>query len=114
MRYFKPEEFQHCKPSCTVADMNPSFLDKLDAVRDASGTSMRLLSAFRSSSYDRAHGRTGKGFHTYGRAVDVYCADGSSRAKIIRACLALSLTVGVYSTFLHIDDRPNCIVFYGK
>jgi uncharacterized protein YcbK (DUF882 family) len=114
MRYFKPEEFISCKPSCSVEQMNASFLQKLDTARELAQVPFVLLSAYRSPEHDLSRGRSGRGYHTLGRAVDVKCIDGLSRWRIIYACMRLSLSVGVYSDFLHIDDRPNCIVFYGK
>lgn len=105
LRYFKPEEFSKCTPKCSMDDMNVDFLQRLDAVRAASGVVFRLNSAYRSSTYDRAKGRTGKGFHTKGRAVDIDCRDSVSRAKVIAACFEFGLSCGISSTFIHIDDR---------
>lgn len=114
MRYFKAEEFTHCNPSCSVEQMNHAFLEKLDTARDLAKCPFYLLSAYRSPEHEKARGRTGKGYHTFGRAVDVSCSDGCSRWRIVYACMRVGLSVGIYSTFIHIDDRPNCIVFYGK
>lgn len=117
LRYFKPEEFSKCTPHCSVDDMNVDFLQRLDAVRASCGVIFRLNSAFRSSEYDRLKGRSGKGFHTLGRAVDIDCRNSVSRGKIIAACQEFGLSCGVSSTFIHIDDRnvfdgyPDPIVF---
>lgn len=114
IRYFQPSEFERCSPACTFQDMDISFLEKLDAAREFAETPFVLLCAFRSKEHDIARGRSGSGYHTLGRAVDIRCVDGKTRWRIIYACMRLDLSVGVYSTFLHIDNRPNCIVFYGK
>lgn len=114
MVYFSSDEFKRCKPSCDITQMSIDFLNKLDAIREAAGIPMYLLSAYRSPEHDMLRGRSGRGFHTLGRAVDVSCSDGLGRAKIIRAALFHGCSVGVYPTFLHIDNRPNLIVFYGK
>lgn len=117
LRYFKPEEFQKCTPKCSIDDMNADFLKRLDAVRASCGVIFRLNSAFRSPDYDRSKGRSGKGFHTLGRAVDIDCRYSAERAKIISACLEFGLSCGVSSTFIHVDDRnvfdgyPEPLVF---
>lgn len=117
LRYFKPEEFQKCTPKCSIDDMNADFLQRLDAVRASCGVIFRLNSAFRSSAYDRSKGRSGKGFHTLGRAVDIDCRNSVTRAKILAVCYEFGLSCGVSSTFIHIDDRnvydgyPSPIVF---
>ena len=33
-KYFKPEEFERCNPSCSIEDMDQDFLDLLDDVRE--------------------------------------------------------------------------------
>lgn len=114
MKYFTEKEFERCTPSCKVSQMDASFLRILDVAREFSNVPFVLLSAYRSPEWDRKRGRSGRGFHTKGCAVDVVCKDGVSRLKIIRACIDLGLSVGVYSSFLHIDSRDNQIVFYGK
>lgn len=113
LRYFKPSEFEKASPPCSINDMDLSFLYTLDSVRHASGVPFYINSAFRSSDWDKSKGRSGKGYHTLGRAVDIRCTDGLSRRKIISAALEFGLSVGVYSTFLHLDNRDNHIVFYG-
>lgn len=114
MVYFHDSEFRQCRPSCDVSQMDPEFLRLLDDAREAAACPFYLLSAYRSSEWDKKRGRSGRGFHTLGRAVDVSCSDGASRARIVKACLGFGLSVGVYQTFVHIDNRPNQIVFYGK
>lgn len=113
LKYFMPSEFEKCVPKCDISQMNPDFLQRLDAARSLSGIVFKLNSAFRSSEYDKSKGRTGKGFHTLGRAVDVACTDSASRLKIIAACFHCGLTCGISKRFIHIDDRDpaNPIAF---
>lgn len=105
LKHFKPSEFEHCVPKCYISDMDEDFLRCLDLARDASGVVFRLNSAYRSPEYDFAHSRTGHGFHTKGRAVDVSCFDSVSRLKIVAACKRLGLSCGVAKNFIHIDNR---------
>lgn len=105
LKYFKPVEFTKCVPTCDISDMSDSFLLRLDRMRSISGVVCKLNSAFRSSAYDKAHGRTGRGFHTKGRAVDIDCRNSVSRSRIIAACREVGLSCGISKTFIHIDDR---------
>lgn len=114
IRYFTLDEFKRCSPRCEFSQMDISFMEKLDTARDMAGTPFVLLSAYRSSDYDISRGRSGKGYHTLGRAVDIKCVDGNLRWKIIYSCMRLGLSVGVYKTFLHIDNRLKPTLFYGK
>lgn len=114
LKYFKPSEFKSCNPSCSIDAMDSRFLKDLDACRHIAGVPFRLLSAYRSSDYDKSKGRSGNGYHCSGRAVDVACVDGESRRAIIEGCLAVGLTFGVYPSFIHIDNRRKPIVFVGK
>lgn len=110
-KFFSESEFVACSPSCHLSDMSPSFLEKLDLARAYSGVPFVLNSAFRSSEWDKSKGRSGYGYHTLGRAVDVRCTDSFARAEILRSCLKVGLTVGISPTFIHIDDRPLQVAF---
>lgn len=108
LRYFKPVEFTACVPSCSILQMNEDFLLKLDNARHDSGTPFRLTSAFRSSEYDLSRRRSGQGFHTLGRAVDVSCRDSVTRWKIVSGCIRNGLSCGLSKDgFVHIDDRDG-------
>lgn len=109
--FFKESEFRACSPSCEKSDMNPDFLRKLNEARALAGVPFVLNSAFRSSAWDTARGRSGRGYHTVGRAVDVACIDGRSRARVVCACLSVGLSCGISKNFVHVDNRENQTVF---
>lgn len=112
LKHFKPDEFRRCTPSCDISKMNPEFLVALDTARDVAGVPFVLTSAYRSPSYDLAKGRSGSGYHTQGRAVDVACGDSKLRWQIVCGCLAVGLSVGLSKDgFVHIDNRRTPIVF---
>lgn len=112
LKHFRPEEFERCTPSCSIEKMDAEFLVALDTARDVAGVPFVLTSAYRTRSHDLAKGRSGSGYHTRGRAVDVACADSRLRWQIVCGCLAVGLSVGLSKDgFVHIDNRPNPIVF---
>ena len=113
-KWFKPSEFKKCVPPCDIEAFSYSFLATVDCLRDRCGFPLIPTSGYRSVQYEKEHGRSGASFHCAGRAIDVRCRSGLERAVIVRNALELGLSVGVYSTFIHLDDRPEQILFYGK
>ena len=103
-KYFAPQEFKRCSPSCSIEDMDQKFLDTLDALRAQAGIPLVLNCAYRSVAHDRAKGRSGDSAHTRGLAADIRCNAGATRMKIVRAALALGITrIGIGSSFVHVD-----------
>lgn len=112
LKYFKPVEFMACVPSCTILQMDSDFLYRLDKAREYARVPFVLTSAYRSPEYDRSKGRSGKGYHTRGLAVDVRCTNSSMRRAILCGCLQYGLSCGLSKDgFVHIDDRDDPVVF---
>lgn len=107
-QYFNEAEMQRCSPPCHLKDMDNDFMHRLDALRARCGFPLPLTSAYRSVQHDLAKGRSGKGWHTKGRAVDIYCNDSSRRALIVKFALELGFNgIGIGSHFVHLDDRET-------
>lgn len=115
-KYFHTLEFLACVPSCSIIQMNQDFLAVMDDLRERCGFPLVVSCAYRSPEWDVSRGRSGNSYHTKGLAMDILCIDSSGRAVIVRNALELGLSVGVYSSFLHIDGRPKEIqvLFYGE
>lgn len=111
--YFSEKEFNKLTPSCSLLDMSPAFMLALDRARSRACIPFVLNCAYRSVEWDKSNGRSGYSYHCSGRAVDIKCLDSESRWKIIEACTHYGLSVGVYGRFLHIDNRPINIIFFG-
>lgn len=114
-KYFHDLEFKACTPGCNINQMDADFLVTLDCLRELCGFPLVLNCAYRSPEWDKERGRSGKSYHTKGLAVDIRCYDSQKRAVIIEHALQLGLSVGVYSSFLHVDRRPvsHQVCFYG-
>ena len=109
-KYFAPSEFRACNPSCTIDQIDPSFLDLLDRVREVAGIPLVLNCAFRSVSHEKKMGRSGNSAHTRGRAVDIRCNTSANRYKIIRAALECGISrIGVGKTFVHLDSDTSLV-----
>ena len=104
--YFAESEFQRCVPKCKKSDMDAKFMRRLNTARRFAGLPFVLNSAFRSVEHEKLMNRTGNSFHTKGRAVDIKCLDGNSRAVIVSALIKAGFHgIGISNTFIHVDDR---------
>lgn len=107
-KYFKESEFKKCVPSCSLRDMNPRTLERLDMAREIAGIPFVLTSAYRSPAWEKAKGRTGTGAHTKGMAVDIRCNTDANRYRIITACLKAGFVrFGIAKNYIHVDDDPT-------
>ena len=104
-KYFSPSEFKKCNPSCSIDDMDASFLSLLDKVREEAGIPLVLNSAYRSVEHEKAHGRPGTSSHCEGVAVDIRCNSSSNRYKIVKAAIECGVTrIGIAKTYIHLDN----------
>lgn len=107
-KYFKPAEFTRCTPSCKIDDMDPTFLDLLDKVRETAGIPLVLNCAYRSKAWDLAKGRTGNSAHTRGKAVDIRCTTSTNRLKIVKAAILCGIRrIGIGKNFVHLDNDAS-------
>lgn len=112
--YFPDIEFDRCDPPCKRSDMDIAFLRRLTAARMVAGVPFTLNCAYRTSAHDIARGRSGQGYHTRGRAVDIRCHDAAMRFKIVDAAIREGIFgIGIYETFVHLDDRHTPCIWYG-
>ena len=104
-KYFKESEFRACSPACSLQDMRQSTMNRFDRARRIAGIPFVLNSAYRSPEWELAHGRSGSGAHTRGRAVDIRCRTNATRMKVVVALLAAGFSrIGIADTFIHADD----------
>lgn len=116
-KYFTESEFARLSPSCSLANMSPDFMNRLDYARELYGKPIVLNCAYRSVSWDKLHGRSGHGYHTFGRAVDIKCTSSQERFALVKALLDAGFTgIGLYGSFIHVDDRAQipATMFYGS
>lgn len=103
-KYFKASEFIRCTPSCSIEQMDEGFLTLMDRVRELAGIPLVINSAYRSKSWELAHGRTGTSAHCKGKALDIRCNTSANRFKIIAAAINAGIKrIGIGKTFIHLD-----------
>lgn len=102
--FFKSEEFQKCTPACAMVDMVDDVLFKLDLARHYYDEPIHINSAYRSTEWEKSHGRTGSSSHTKGLAVDIHCTDSKKRMRLVRALsMAGFFRIGIAKTYIHAD-----------
>lgn len=114
-RYFSESEFRRCEPPCSEKNMNPTFMARLDSLREKCGIPLVINCAYRSRDWDLRKGRSGNSAHTKGVAVDIRCNASATRFKIVSAALELGFKrIGIGKTFVHLDadvDLPQGVMF---
>lgn len=116
-KYFTNDDFKGASPSCSISQMSPDLLAKLDRAREVAGIPFVVTSAYRPSSWDIAKGRSGNGAHTRtpGLAVDIRCRNSRERWLIVMAAVAVGFPrIGVAKGFVHLDidtSLPNPVLW---
>lgn len=103
-----------CKCGCGRADMNPAFMDALQAVRDEYARPMRVTSAARCTAHNRAVGGHPRSLHICDApqhpgqedalAVDI-AVTGADRGALFAIAWTHGFSIGWGRGFLHLDMR---------
>lgn len=103
-------------PKCSVSDMDEDFLDKLLFAQKLCGCKFRITSAFRTVSYEKSKGRSGRSAHCLGKAVDISTIDSKTRYIVVAALLNAGFNrIGIGKNFVHVDDdmkRVHPVIFH--
>lgn len=114
-KYFSRLEFETCTPPCKPEDCDSYALQKLDKLRELCEFPLMLNCAYRSKEHDLSKGRNGNSYHCAGRAFDIHCINSEKRHKIVTmAGIAGFNGIGIYKTFIHVDDRATGTLWYGE
>ena len=112
LKYFSKKEFD-CKHS-GENNMQLSFMEKLDELRDACGFPFVITSGYRDPSHPAETSKATKGgVHTLGIAADIGVKDGAQRRVVVAKALKLGFAgVGVAKGFVHVDTRETTPVMW--
>lgn len=119
LTYFTDKDFSSgsCVPKCSLADMNPAFMQKLDRARARTKTKFIILSAHRTKEHELARGRDGTSSHVKRVAVDIRATTSSEMFEIVKALMDEGFTrigLNFKSKFIHVDDdtdKPQRLIF---
>lgn len=101
-------------PCCGKNAMWLPFMSRVQRVRDSYGRGMKVDSAYRCEKHNRAIGGASESYHMSGRAIDIWAPDPRDKWQIARGAMLEGLTVIVYDSFLHLDDRTSPLLLIGK
>jgi len=102
-RNFTLGEFQSKCGADTVL-VHPALIVGIQAVRDAIGKPLTVISGFRTVDHNQAVKGSTNSFHLYGMAADLSGVDPKLIATEARK---VGLTARPYQTFCHVDVGPN-------
>ena len=105
------ETEMRCPCGCGRADMQDSFMDRLQQIRNGHARPMRVTSGFRCPDYNERISSTGRtGPHTTGRAADI-AVSGESAYHLLGSAYALDMRgIGLkqhgppLGRYMHLDD----------
>ena len=105
---FSRKEFA-CKCGCGFDTVDIALVGILEAIREHFGTPVRISSACRCASHNKAVGGASKSQHLYGRAADITVegVDPKDVAKEARRIMGDFGGLGEYSNFVHVDSRTD-------
>lgn len=104
-------------PCCKVNAINPTFLARLNTIRELYGKPMKLSSAYRCPAYNASISQTGEaGPHTTGRAADVVVS-GENAFQLLDIAIGCGISgLGIAQRgpfekrYLHLDDVPDSVL----
>lgn len=102
------------KCKCGRCELMPSleFVQKLQTLRNKYGFPMVIRSAARCPDHNTYVGGAPNSMHKQARAVDVEVLDDRERRRFVRLAMQHGWGgIGVYDTYVHIDDRDDEIMW---
>ena len=106
---FHKSEFS-CGCGCGLGfeQMDRKLLNRIDIAREFAGVPFVINSSIRCAKHNAKEGGRFNSAHLTGNAVDLRSKNSNDRFKIIEALLCAGFNrIGVYDTFIHIDNDPS-------
>jgi len=113
LRYFNNNDFINANPSCSIDDMDSTFMIMLDTARHRSDQLAQMEgescvyvinSAFRTVEYELSKGRSGSSSHTKRVAVDIRYRSSRECYYIVSGLLFAGFhRIGIGNGFIHVD-----------
>jgi zinc D-Ala-D-Ala carboxypeptidase len=98
----------HFFTDAEIEGLDSELVAKLDWARGRSGVPFVITSGKRSEDHNETVGGVKDSAHTRGLAVDLRCADGEVRYKMLNALfLAGFKRIGIYDKHIHADLDPS-------
>lgn len=115
-KYFSEGECALCIPSFSVDQIESQLWRLLDELREKCDFALPISSGYRSPYWDLAKGRSGRGAHTKGLAVDIKINNSYHMRVVLSNALTMGFKgIGVGKSFIHLDimDRQYSPLIWG-
>lgn len=105
---FKPSEFKcGCDCGLGIGQMQQSSIDKLIQARIYAGVPFVINCAIRCAKHNVEVGGVINSAHLTGHALDIKADDSDLRFRILAGLIKAGFNrIGIYDTFIHVDDDP--------
>lgn len=119
---FSDHEFA-CRCGCGESNLAPVTILMLQEMRDGYGRSITPNSVTRCIAHNKAEGGRDNSAHLTGvngfsYAVDIPYTNARELWKLVRLAIKAGFTrIGVYKTFIHVDNAPDktaMVMWHGK
>lgn len=110
---FKAYEFS-CKGKgcCSKTLIDEKLVGFLQKIRDNFGVPVKINSAYRCASHNKAVGGSKNSFHLKGQAADI-SVQGAAPIKVAQFAEKIGIKgIGLYDNFVHIDTRSRKFFWY--
>jgi len=119
MRYFTASEFScGCGCGLDLSSMNKAFCNRLDYARAISKTPYSLNRSLSCAAHNKLVGGLDNSAHLTGHAADIRADNSVERYKILLGLIKAGFKrIGVYKTFIHVDDdetKPTGVVWVAE
>lgn len=111
---FKVKEFA-CKDNSDTIIIDDKLINILQQVRTYINQPIKIISGYRTESYNNLCGGAKNSYHLKGMAVDIRPYNYDLKELAIIAASYGAKGIGIYQkqNFIHIDTRPNLYIFNG-
>jgi zinc D-Ala-D-Ala carboxypeptidase len=107
-KYFTWSEFDSPDQPGSGKQMNPEFIRKLDAIREAVGFPLIVNSGYRTPAHNAEVGGKSNSAHLRGYAADIRAFTDAQKRAIAKAAIAQGITrIGWARTYIHLDMDPT-------
>lgn len=111
LRYFTYDEFDSPDlPKSGYMYMDRDFVKRVDMARDIAGVPFKINSGYRTHNHNIRVGGSPNSSHKKGLACDISTPDSRTKYKVLKSLIEVGFTrIGVYDSFIHVDDDKEKI-----
>lgn len=110
--HFKVKEFA-CKDGSDLIQIDDALLEILESLRLKLGRPIKIVSGYRTESYNRSCGGANNSYHLKGMAADIRIDNVDPILVGLYGASLGARGIGIYKDFTHIDTREESYMWKG-